>query len=90
MDLSKLTQRPELDTNKKFYGLDHLRTLAITLVFLFHYTILSGGQPQWLPAIMKLGWTGVDLFFVLSGFLISSQLFAQIQQGRDISFKTFF
>ncbi|HPJ10151.1 MAG TPA: acyltransferase [Flavobacterium sp.] len=74
----------------KLYGLDHLRALAIILVFFFHYFIVSGGQPQWLPKVASFGWTGVDLFFVLSGFLISSQLFAQIKQGQNISFKQFF
>lgn len=74
----------------KFYGLDHLRALAILLVFFFHYFIVSGGQPEWLPNVASFGWTGVDLFFVLSGFLISSQLFVQIRQGETISFKTFF
>lgn len=75
---------------QKLYGLDHLRTVAILYVFLFHYFILSGGQPEWLPDFAKFGWTGVDLFFVLSGFLISSQLFSQIKQGQNISFKQFF
>jgi peptidoglycan/LPS O-acetylase OafA/YrhL len=81
-----------LDENihQKLYGLDHLRALAIVFVFLFHYFILSGGQPEWLPDFAKFGWTGVDLFFVLSGFLISSQLFAQIKRGQKISFKKFF
>lgn len=74
----------------KFYGLDHLRTFAILVVFLFHYYILSGGQPEWLPKVASFGWTGVDLFFVLSGFLISSQLFEQIKIGESISFRTFF
>lgn len=74
----------------KLYGLDHLRTLAIILVFFFHYYIVSDGQPEWLPNVASFGWTGVDLFFVLSGFLISSQLFTQIKQGQVISFKTFF
>lgn len=77
-------------TQQKLYGLDHLRALAITYVFLFHYFILSGGEPDWLPGFAKFGWTGVDLFFVLSGFLISSQLFLQIKQGQLISFKSFF
>lgn len=74
----------------KLYGLDHLRAFAILIVFLFHYFILSGGEPEWLPNVAKFGWTGVDLFFVLSGFLISSQLFAQIKQEQKISFKQFF
>jgi peptidoglycan/LPS O-acetylase OafA/YrhL len=80
----------ENNIQQKLYGLDHLRTFAILFVFLFHYFILSHGQPEWLPGFAKFGWTGVDLFFVLSGFLISSQLFAQIKQGQNISFKQFF
>ena len=74
----------------KLYGLDHLRAAAITYVFLFHYFILSGGMPGWLPGFAGFGWTGVDLFFVLSGFLISSQLFEQIRKGKHISFRQFF
>jgi peptidoglycan/LPS O-acetylase OafA/YrhL len=85
-----LTQQSEANSPKKLYGLDHLRAIAISFVFLFHYFILSGGQPGWLPSLAKFGWTGVDLFFVLSGFLISSQLFGQIKQGEIISFKIFF
>lgn len=80
----------EIIQPKKFNGLDHLRAFAIGYVFLFHYYGLSKGKPEWLPGIAKFGWTGVDLFFVLSGFLIASQLFAQIKKGQLISFKTFF
>jgi peptidoglycan/LPS O-acetylase OafA/YrhL len=76
--------------SQKLHGLDHLRTLAIALVFLFHYFILSGGQPSWLPAVASFGWTGVDLFFVLSGFLISSQLFSQIKSEGNFSLKDFY
>jgi peptidoglycan/LPS O-acetylase OafA/YrhL len=74
--------------NEKLYGLDHLRALAIIVVFFYHYLSLSGGEPGWLPA--GFGWTGVELFFVLSGFLISSQLFSQLKQEQKISFSTFF
>lgn len=77
-------------TNPKFHGLDHLRALAILLVFLYHYLALGGGEPEWLFDVAGFGWTGVDLFFVLSGFLISSQLFAQIKKGENISFQDFF
>jgi peptidoglycan/LPS O-acetylase OafA/YrhL len=75
---------------ERFYGLDHLRALAILIVFFFHYFILSGGEPKWLPDYAGFGWTGVDLFFVLSGFLISSQLFLKIKQEKKISYKDFF
>lgn len=77
-------------TPTKLYGLDHLRALAIIFVFLYHYRIPIFGHPEWINNAAKFGWTGVDLFFVLSGFLISSQLFNSIQQGRHFSFKTFF
>ncbi len=75
---------------KKFYGLDHLRAFAIFYVFIFHYLMLSRGEPHWLSSFGTFGWTGVDLFFVLSGFLISSQLFKEIKKDRLISFKQFF
>lgn len=79
-----------MNQENRLYGLDHLRALAITFVFLYHYRIPVFGHPEWLPAAVKFGWTGVDLFFVLSGFLISSHLFTQIKSGNSISIKSFF
>lgn len=73
----------------KLHGLDHLRVIAILLVCGFHYQ-LQFSHPNWTVWFMKIGWTGVDLFFVLSGFLISSQLFAQIKKGNGFSLKIFF
>jgi peptidoglycan/LPS O-acetylase OafA/YrhL len=74
----------------RFNGLDHLRALAIILVFFYHYQLGFFGHPDWVTDCAKFGWTGVDLFFVLSGFLISSQLFTLINEGKMISYKTFF
>ncbi|MGH9480062.1 MAG: acyltransferase family protein, partial [Terriglobales bacterium] len=50
-------------------GLDGLRGLAIALVLLHHCAprLVTLG----LGAVADWGWTGVDLFFVLSGFLIT-------------------
>jgi len=72
----------------KLLGLDHLRAIAISYVLLFHYQFF--GHPAWVNKISSFGWTGVDLFFVLSGFLISGQLFAQIAKGKVISLWEFF
>lgn len=75
-------------TGKHFAGLDHLRAFAISFVFIYHYRIFK--HPEWIDTIGSFGWTGVDLFFVLSGYLISSQLFAQIGNNEQISFREFF
>jgi peptidoglycan/LPS O-acetylase OafA/YrhL len=57
-------------------ALDGIRGLAILLVILFHHTLMQ--QPTLLDRIYvnvaRLGWSGVDLFFVLSGFLITGIL----------------
>lgn len=79
-----------IKTQQKLYGLDHLRALAILLVLGFHYQLGYFGFPEWATQFDQFGWTGVDLFFVLSGFLISSQLFAQMKKGKTISLKEFF
>jgi peptidoglycan/LPS O-acetylase OafA/YrhL len=57
--------------------LDGLRGLAILMVMLFHFgTELNRNKlPQHaLKIVAEVGWTGVDLFFVLSGFLITGIL----------------
>ena len=70
-------------------GLDTLRALAITLVFAYHYQVFVSGEATfgWLG---QLGWTGVDLFFVLSGYLIANQLFKGIAQGQVVSLPAFY
>ena len=72
----------------KLAGLDHLRTLAISLVFLYHYRIFQ--HPDWTVQAGNFGWTGVDLFFVLSGYLIAGQLFHKIAQGKGIDIGEFY
>lgn len=54
-------------------SLDGWRGIAILLVFLFHYLPHNTHSP--FVFLGSLGWTGVDLFFVLSGFLITGILF---------------
>lgn len=62
--------------------LDVLRCVAILLV-LFHHSAV-------LPSISQMGYVGVDMFFVLSGFLISGLLYREYQKRGAISFKRFF
>jgi peptidoglycan/LPS O-acetylase OafA/YrhL len=74
---------------RRFAGLDHLRALAIIIVFVYHYNMF--GHPAGLYDYLgSWGWTGVDLFFVLSGYLIGGQLFARIAKDQPVSYGEFY
>jgi peptidoglycan/LPS O-acetylase OafA/YrhL len=64
--------------------LDFLRGVAILLVLCrhweFHGTISAVVEP-----FHRIGWSGVDLFFVLSGFLVSGLLFSEIIKTSEVS-----
>ena len=67
--------------------LDGLRALAALMVMFFHFTG-HHGEPGWLRQAAVLGQTGVDLFFVLSGFLITRILLATREAPHF--FRTFY
>jgi len=66
-----------------------LRSLAIVLVFIYHYRVFVSRAPDFGLA-SELGWTGVDLFFVLSGYLIGNQLFSGLAAGHALSVRSFY
>jgi peptidoglycan/LPS O-acetylase OafA/YrhL len=70
-------------------ALDGIRGLAISLVLWWHVTSLSYvPNHSWLTRIIDLGrftWSGVDLFFVLSGFLIGGILLDAVQSPSYFS-----
>jgi peptidoglycan/LPS O-acetylase OafA/YrhL len=70
-------------------GLDTLRAIAIAWVMLFH-SYLIGGLGENFGVLEHAGWMGVDLFFVLSGFLIGSQVFASLRDRGSLDFGSFY
>ena len=60
-------------------GLDGLRALAVIAVLLYH------AGPHWVPG----GFLGVEVFFVISGYLITSLLLAEWRQRGRIDFAAF-
>lgn len=71
MPAALLDLKSEYRLPKTIPQLDRLRGLAISLVVIFHCEHVA---PQALDGIVRQGWMGVDLFFVLSGFLITGIL----------------
>lgn len=70
-------------------GLDLLRTIAIVWVMLFHSFVVGGLGPEY-EWLSRYGWMGVDLFFVLSGFLIGTQVLAPLAAGVSFSLREFY
>ncbi|WP_435017909.1 acyltransferase family protein [Tundrisphaera sp. TA3] len=76
---------------KHILELDGIRGIAIVLVFLHHYiTVGRGDSPvhRFLASAAESLWCGVDLFFVLSGFLITGILLDT--RDSPTYFRTFF
>lgn len=70
-------------------GLDLLRAIAIVWVMLFH-SFLVGGLGADFAWLSRYGWAGVDIFFVLSGFLIGTQVLQALHRSGQLSLAGFY
>lgn len=66
---------------RRLKELDGLRAIAILLVLLTHFWAYPSSTP-WLNRFAATGWMGVDLFFVLSGYLITGILWDSRQSPQ--------
>ncbi|SIN14927.1 acyltransferase family protein [Micromonospora cremea] len=67
---------------RRFPALDGLRAIAAVIVVAFHF-----GGPRW---TWLSGWVGVQLFFVLSGFLITTLLLREEEGRGRVSLRSFY
>ncbi len=82
-----LSVDPRFEDRDRQPGLDLLRAIAIIVVIIYHAGIMGFPMPG---RVHRWGWIGVDLFFVLSGYLIGGQLLASLARERRIDLGRFF
>jgi peptidoglycan/LPS O-acetylase OafA/YrhL len=76
---------PPPGTTRREIELDFIRGIAILMVLIFHYrphNLLITSHI--LNRIQGFGWTGVDVFFVLSGFLVGGLLMKEWQRTGSV------
>src|SRR5213596_1889708 len=78
---------PRFTDRERQPGLDLLRAFAIMVVVIYHAALFGFKLPG---RVDRFGWIGVDLFFVLSGYLIGGQLLAPLAREKPIRFGSFF
>jgi peptidoglycan/LPS O-acetylase OafA/YrhL len=91
---ARVIQRAEEPSLKRSTAIDLLRAAAVFLVLGRHMDVCPPATSHFLNRLTEAwnrgGWIGVDLFFVLSGFLIAGLLFSERRRQGSISFKRFF
>jgi len=80
------TNKPQAPFFRHVPALDGMRAVAILVVIIYHLEWL---MPQLHPYV-KGGFLGVDIFFVLSGFLITSILLSEREKTGTIGLKNFY
>ncbi len=74
---------------KRAIGPDILRGLAILLVMSWHFP-WGDTYPPLFQHVKDFGWLGVDIFFVLSGYLIGTELLKPVRAGEAPDLRVFY
>ncbi len=67
-------------------GLDGLRAISVLAVIVFHHYLIGGHEVGWAPG----GFLGVEVFFVVSGYLITSLLLGERRETGRVSLRNFY
>jgi peptidoglycan/LPS O-acetylase OafA/YrhL len=84
---SEITIIPEYLNQKTYPSLNGLRAVSILMVLLHHYILLYDNR---LLSLYFIGPLGVDIFFVISGFLITTLCIKEKVLTKTLSLKNFY
>lgn len=85
-----MTQQ-EVTVSKRIPCLDGIRAISISLVLLAHFVgTVDYELPSWILALTKMGNLGVRIFFVISGFLITTLLISEFKKTGTVSLLKFY
>ena len=73
------------DKNKRKFGLDFFRAIAIAMVVIAHSDVFFTGGARYLIEKSNFGFFGVALFFALSGFLIGQILIKEFSKSNGFT-----
>ena len=84
-----------MSNQNRHLKLDAIRGLSALAIVIAHlpdldHHVLTPEDNFWYLYIRSIGWLGVDIFFVLSGFLISGMLFKNLDQNGHIQIRRFY
>jgi len=75
-----------------FPSIDLLRALAVTMVVIYHIVEIGSWKQfptSWPISYFRIGWLGVDLFFVISGFVITLNVISMLSSEHTKYVSTF-
>lgn len=85
-----ITSKRVISTDKYIKTLDGWRALAVIFVTLSHLRDSIVAEGTYLYRFFSWGINGVDLFFALSGYLISIKLIAELEKNKTLNLKKFY
>ena len=67
------------------FDIQSLRAISVILVIFYHFNFTLNGKP-----LFPGGFIGVDIFFIISGYVISNLILKEIREKNNFEFFVFF
>ncbi len=89
-EMSNPSMKQSIPASPHLFGLDGIRALSISLVVGYHISHYNFDYQPWMKSASSIGNFGVEIFFALSGFLITWLLIREHERLGRIDFRAFY